>query len=82
MYTYKPSGVCSKEISFDVKDNKIKDVSFIGGCSGNLQGVSRLLSGLTVTEAIDKLEGITCGSKNTSCPDQFVQALKTLILNK
>lgn len=82
MLNYMPKGVCAKEISFDVVDNKVTAVSFVGGCNGNLQGVSKLLEGLTVEDAISKLEGITCGSRDTSCPDQFAQALKDLVVNK
>ncbi|CAM3008278.1 TIGR03905 family TSCPD domain-containing protein [Hathewaya histolytica] len=79
MYTYYPNGVCAKEIHFEVIDNKITNVNFIGGCNGNLQGISKLLEGLSVDDAINKLEGISCGSKATSCPDQFACALKELV---
>lgn len=78
MYTYYPQGVCSTEIHFELQNNKISNVSFIGGCSGNLQGISRLVEGLTVEDAIERLEGIHCGTKGTSCPDQFACALKEL----
>lgn len=73
---YKTKGVCSQLINFEVEDGKIKNVSFMGGCSGNLQGISRLVEGMDVQEAIKRLEGIRCGYKATSCPDQFAQALK------
>lgn len=76
---YKTSGVCSSEIHVEVKDNKIQAVSFIGGCSGNLQGIARLVEGMDIQEAISKIEGIKCGYKNTSCPDQLALALKKLI---
>lgn len=80
MYSFKTNGVCAKEINFDVVDNKITKVSFIGGCNGNLQGVSKLLEGMNVEDAAERLNGINCGSKGTSCPDQFVRALKELVL--
>ncbi|MDO5407819.1 MAG: TIGR03905 family TSCPD domain-containing protein [Eubacteriales bacterium] len=73
---YKPKGVCSREIYFDVVDNKLTGVRYVGGCSGNTQGVGRLLEGMDVDEAISRLEGIHCGPKSTSCPDQLAQALK------
>ena len=73
---YRPKGVCSQSIDFDIEDNKVKNVSFVGGCSGNLQGISRLIEGLDVNEAISRIEGIRCGFKSTSCPDQLAKALK------
>ena len=73
---YRPQGVCSKSIDFDIEDNKVKNVSFVGGCSGNLQGISRLIEGMDVNEAISRIEGIRCGFKSTSCPDQLAKALK------
>lgn len=73
---YKPRGVCSQNIHFDIVDNKVSNVSFLGGCSGNLQGISRLIEGMDVDEAISRIEGIKCGFKATSCPDQLAQALK------
>lgn len=76
MHTYKTSGVCSREINFDIIDNKVKNVSFVAGCSGNLKGLARLVEGMEVDEAIRRLEGITCGNKTTSCPDQLARALK------
>ena len=82
MYNYKTSGVCSKEINFDIVDNKIANVCFIGGCDGNLQGLAKLLEGLEPEDAIKKLEGISCGGKDTSCPDQFAKALKEVLLEK
>lgn len=75
MYTYQTSGVCAKEIQFEVEDNKIKSVNFIGGCPGNLIGISHLVDGMQVEEAIKKLKGIPCRTKETSCPDQFAKAL-------
>ncbi|MCI8320822.1 MAG: TIGR03905 family TSCPD domain-containing protein [Dorea sp.] len=75
---YKPVGVCSQLIRVDVEDNVIKNAEFIGGCSGNTQGVARLVKGMNVDEAISRLEGIKCGFKSTSCPDQLAQALKAV----
>lgn len=79
MYTYKPVGVCSREITFDVEDNKIKNVSFTKGCKGNLQGISKLVEGMDVNEAVKRLKGISCQG-NTSCPDQLAQAIESLVL--
>lgn len=77
--TYKTKGVCSQLINFDIIDGKLTNVSFVGGCNGNLQGIGRLVEGMEVKEAIQRLEGIRCGFKNTSCPDQLAQALKEAI---
>jgi len=76
---YKTKGVCSKEIHFEIEGDTIKSVKFIGGCSGNTQGVSRLVEGMKVQEAIDRLSGIDCNGKGTSCPDQLSKALKQAI---
>lgn len=74
---YKTSGVCSKEISFEITDDrKIKNVSFVGGCSGNTAGICKLVEGMPVDEVISRLEGVKCGFKPTSCPDQLARALK------
>lgn len=73
---YKPQGVCTKMMNIEVDGNKIASVEFIGGCAGNTQGVARLIEGMDVDEAIRKLEGIRCGFRDTSCPDQLAQALK------
>ena len=73
---YKTQGVCSREIHFEVKDNKLTNVQYIGGCSGNTQGVARLVEGMDIEEAIRRLDGIRCGAKTTSCPDQLAKALK------
>ncbi len=78
MKVFKTSGVCAKEIQFELEDNKIKSVNFIGGCPGNLIGISHLVVGMEVSEAVNRLKGITCGSKNTSCPDQLAKALEAL----
>lgn len=74
--TYKPKGVCSQLMDIEVEDGKIESVKVTGGCSGNLQGISSLLKGMDVDEAISRMEGIRCGVKATSCPDQIAQALK------
>ena len=74
--TYKTQGVCSREIHFDIADNKITQVQFVGGCSGNTQGVARLVEGMDIDDAISRLEGIQCGPRPTSCPDQLARALK------
>ncbi len=75
MNTYKTKGVCSQEIQFDIEGDTIRSVQFIGGCSGNTQGVASLIAGMKVDEAIKRLSGIKCGSKSTSCPDQLARAL-------
>lgn len=73
---YRTKGVCSKEIHVEVEDDIVKHVEIVGGCAGNTVGVSRLVEGMTVDEVIERLEGIPCGFKGTSCPDQLAQALK------
>ena len=73
---YKTKGVCAREIHFELENDKIKSVKFIGGCSGNTQGVARLVEGMDAKEAIKRLSGIDCGGKGTSCPDQLSIALK------
>jgi uncharacterized protein (TIGR03905 family) len=75
-YTYKTVGTCSRSIEFEIIDGKVQNVKFMGGCNGNLKGISNLVKGLTPDEVIEKLEGITCGFKSTSCPDQLATALK------
>lgn len=74
--TFKPQGVCSQKIDFDIVDGRVTNVQFSGGCNGNTQGVSRLVEGMEVNDAISRLEGIQCGFKGTSCPDQLAKALK------
>lgn len=76
--TYKTSGVCSREINFEIDEatNTVKAVQFKGGCSGNAGGLSRLIVGMTVDDVISKLEGVKCGFRPTSCPDQLAEALK------
>lgn len=73
---YTPRGVCSRNITIEVNDGIIESVKFMGGCHGNTQGVAALVKGMKVTEAIDKLEGINCNGRGTSCPDQLAKALK------
>lgn len=74
---YKTSGTCSSAINLEVEGDIIKSVSFTGGCNGNLQGISRLVEGMKVEDAISRLKGIRCGFKNTSCPDQLARALES-----
>ncbi len=75
-YTYKTHGVCSQAITFDVEDGKVRNVQFFGGCNGNLKGIGALVEGMDIDEVIGRVEGIHCGMKQTSCPDQLAQALK------
>ena len=75
-FTYKTHGVCAREIVIEVVDDVIESVKYIGGCSGNTQGVAALVKGMSVDEAIERLSGIKCGFKATSCPDQLAQALR------
>lgn len=75
-YIHKNKGVCSSAITFEVEDHKLKNVTFIGGCSGNTSGISKLVEGMEISEVISRLEGVTCGMKPTSCPDQLAKALK------
>ena len=73
---YFPKGVCSRQMIIEVEDGVVQDVEVIGGCHGNLQGISALVEGMKVEDVIDRLEGLRCGFKSTSCPDQLAQALK------
>ena len=75
-YQYRTRGVCSRNISFDIVDGKVTGVRFDGGCAGNTKGVASLVDGLDAHEAIRRLEGIQCGFKGTSCPDQLAKAIK------
>lgn len=75
-YDYKTKGTCSREISFEVEDGKVKNVQFYGGCNGNLKGIAALVEGMDIDDVITRVEGIHCGMKPTSCPDQLAQALK------
>ncbi len=76
MSSYKTKGVCSSNIDFDVVDGKVKNVKFLGGCNGNLQGIGKLVEGMPVSEVVSKLKGLKCGLKQTSCPDQLARALE------
>ncbi len=76
IYTYKTHGTCSREISFDLENGKVSNVQFLGGCNGNLKGIGALVEGMDVDAVIARVEGIHCGMKSTSCPDQLAQALK------
>lgn len=82
MYTYNPKGICSMQINFDIENNKLKNLSFIGGCDGNLKGISNLVEGMDVETVLEKCKGITCGRKPTSCPDQLAKALEELVIKK
>ena len=74
---YQTSGTCSKQIELDIDDeNRVQNVQFLGGCNGNLQGIAKLVRGMKVEEVKSRLDGIRCGYKNTSCPDQLVRALE------
>ena len=75
-YAYKTEGVCSRMIDLDIDGNTVVKVTFTGGCSGNTQGVAALVAGMDIDEAISRIEGIHCGPRPTSCPDQLAQALK------
>lgn len=76
---YQPKGVCSNAIDVEVEDGIIKSVEFTGGCNGNTQGISRLVAGMKVEDAISRLKGIRCGFKSTSCPDQLACALESFL---
>ncbi len=76
---YTPKGVCSQAFQIEVEEGVIRSVQVTGGCDGNLKGLSSLLKGMTVEDAIQRMEGIRCGMKATSCPDQLAQALKTAL---
>ena len=75
-YEYKTKGTCSQRILFEINDGKVEKVQFLGGCNGNLQGISKLVEGMDVDAVIERIEGIHCGMKPTSCPDQLAKALK------
>lgn len=77
-YVYNTKGTCSAQIIIDVQNNKIENVTFVGGCNGNTKGISQLVKGMAVDEVIEKLQGTTCGFRPTSCPDQLAQALKQI----
>ena len=74
-FTYRTKGTCSRSITFDIEDGVVRNVQFEGGCNGNLKGIGAIVDGMKVEDVIDKLSGIRCGFKSTSCPDQLAQAL-------
>ena len=78
--TYKTQGTCSSHIELEIEDGIVKEVFFWGGCNGNLQGISRLVKGMKIDDVISKLEGIRCGYRSTSCPDQLCKALREINL--
>lgn len=75
-FEYRTQGTCSQKIFFEIEDNKLKNVQFLGGCNGNLKGIGSLVEGMNIDDVIARLEGTTCGFKSTSCPDQLAKALK------
>lgn len=77
-YTYNTQGVCSRAIEFDVEDGVVRNIQFIGGCNGNAKGIAALAEGQPVAAVVERLKGITCGVKPTSCPDQLATALSEL----
>ena len=81
-YSYRPTGVCARSISFEIEDGKVHGVSFVGGCDGNLKAVSKLVEGRSPQEVIDVLKGNLCGFKNTSCADQLAHALEQALAQK
>ncbi len=80
-YTYKTKGVCSSTITFEIENDVVQSVQFMGGCNGNLKGISSLVVGMKIDDVIERLEGIRCGFKSTSCPDQLASALKEVKQN-
>ncbi len=80
-YTHKNKGTCSTQVSFDLNDGIITNVSYVGGCNGNLQGVSRLVEGQKAEDVLERLKGIRCGMKSTSCPDQLAHAIEEALAN-
>ena len=78
-YEYRAQGVCSRSILIDMEDGVIKSAEFVGGCPGNTSGLSKLVAGMKAEDVITRLEGVTCGRKPTSCPDQLAQALKAIL---
>ena len=78
IYQYTPAGICARSITINVENGMVTDVQFAGGCNGNLKGIGSLVRGMRVEDVIERLEGITCGPKSTSCPDQLAKALKAM----
>lgn len=81
-YEYIPRGVCSRKMIFDIENDQVRSLEVIGGCNGNLKGISSLITGMKLSEVIERLDGITCGSKPTSCPAQIAEALKKYTAGK
>lgn len=79
-YTYQPKGVCSRQINLEVENGIVIKLEVIGGCNGNLQGISKLVEGMKVEDVIKRLKGINCNGKGTSCPDQIARALEEMSL--
>lgn len=75
---YTPKGVCSRQFVINHENGKVVSVKILGGCNGNLQGICKLLEGMDIKDVVNKFEGIKCGAKSTSCPDQIAQALKSI----
>ncbi len=80
-YSYRPNGVCSRNITFEIEDGIVKNVNFLGGCAGNTQGLARMCEGRSAEDVINLLSGIKCGFKPTSCPDQLAKAVKQASLS-
>ncbi|MBQ2709177.1 MAG: TIGR03905 family TSCPD domain-containing protein [Clostridia bacterium] len=80
-YTYRPRGVCSQQMTVEIEDGVIQSVQVVGGCNGNLQGIASLVRGMRATDAVERLSGIRCGFKDTSCPDQLSKAIKEALEN-
>lgn len=78
-YNFRPRGVCSQLVNITIEENIVKGVSFVGGCHGNLQGIAKLVEGMSAQEVISRLKGIRCGGKSTSCPDQLAQGLEAIL---
>ncbi len=78
LYSYRPEGVCSQQMEIEVEEGRVKGLTVLGGCGGNLQGIARLVEGMEVEEVIRRLEGLRCGFKDSSCPDQLARALKAM----
>lgn len=77
-YNYQPQGVCSRNMKIEVEDGKVVGLEVSGGCNGNLKGIAKLVEGMEIGDVISRLEGVTCGFKSTSCPDQLAKALKEI----
>lgn len=79
VYEFEPQGVCSHRIYLELEEGKIKQIEFLGGCDGNLQGICRLVQGMKAQEVVQRLKGLNCGRKETSCPDQLAKALESAL---